>query len=304
MAPYIAALILLIVVILLSIYKSSDSFTGFIVDDKMTFSSFIDTLSSVLTQSKRLKQTLDSAPKFDDEITRPLANFLGFDVIPREKPFSKALSTQLETDTILISGLIDIFEKAIKSGSIQPKQTLGDVAKTNAQVASIIKVLPRMVDVTTARETYIKSKIEAAARAVADTSPGSIPSTSSGGSIASTVDMNDLLSAVKSSQVGDVDLTKRRITIDSVKEDAPVTSVASTKEMEDRIAKSVATQVKDSLLAQRSLQNGTEKSMGCPYANAFDSTATSQGQEYTQVKPDMSEYIRKDSIPCWNCSLP
>ena len=313
MAPYIAALILLIVVILLSIYKSSDSFTGYIVDNKMTFTSFIDTLSSVLTQSKRLKQTLDSAPKFDDEITRPLANFLGFDVIPREKPFSKALSTQLETDTILISGLIDIFEKAIKSGSIQPKQTLGDVAKTNAQVASIIKVLPRMVDVTTARETYIKSKIEAAARAVADTSPGSIPSTSSGGSIpstssggsiASTVDMNDLLSAVKSSQVGDVDLTKRRITIDSVKEDAPVTSVASTKEMEDRIAKSVATQVKDSLLAQRSLQNGTEKSMGCPYANAFDSTATSQGQEYTQVKPDMSEYIRKDSIPCWNCSLP
>ena len=74
--------------------------------------------------------------------------------------------------------------------------------------------------------------------------------------------------------------------------------------MEDRIAKSVATQVKDSLLAQRSLQNGTEKSMGCPYANAFDSTATSQGQEYTQVKPDLSEYIRKDSIPCWNCSLP
>jgi hypothetical protein len=37
--------------------------------------------------------------------------------------------------------------------------------------------------------------------------------------------------------------------------------------------------------------------MGCP--------SISQGQEYQATLPfDMSQYIRKDSIPCWACSLP
>lgn len=88
---------------------------------------------------------------------------------------------------------------------------------------------------------------------------------------------------------------------------APSTTPIATKEIEDRIAKSVATQVKDTLLSHRSTSNPADD-VACPYAS-YDSTATSQGQEYRQVKPaqaapDMSEYIRKDSIPCWNCSLP
>jgi len=77
--------------------------------------------------------------------------------------------------------------------------------------------------------------------------------------------------------------------------------------MEERIAKNVATQVKDSLLAERATQPVNADAMPCPYA-AYDSDATAQGVEYTQAKantaPDMSQYIRKDSIPCWNCSLP
>jgi hypothetical protein len=88
---------------------------------------------------------------------------------------------------------------------------------------------------------------------------------------------------------------------------APSQSPGATKEMEERIAKSVATQIKDTLLSHRSTSNGMEDS-NCPYA-AYDSSSTAQGREYTQVKPiqpapDMSEYIRKDSIPCWNCTLP
>jgi hypothetical protein len=94
--------------------------------------------------------------------------------------------------------------------------------------------------------------------------------------------------------------------IEKIQATAPKQTLASTKEMEDRIAKSVATQLKDSLLVQRSTRNVAED-MACPYAS-YQSDAVSQGAEYTQARPhpgpDMSEYVRKDSIPCWNCSLP
>jgi hypothetical protein len=43
-----------------------------------------------------------------------------------------------------------------------------------------------------------------------------------------------------------------------------------------------------------------------------NTTATSQGKEYSSrchkdkscsQQPDMTQYIKKDSIPCWGCSL-
>lgn len=82
-------------------------------------------------------------------------------------------------------------------------------------------------------------------------------------------------------------------------------TTASTKEIEDRIAKSVAKQVKDDLMSQRAVDEVYDKYAPC---DVTDSEA--QGQEYEKQYPrpsrfpDMSEYIRKDSIPCWNCSVP
>lgn len=44
--------------------------------------------------------------------------------------------------------------------------------------------------------------------------------------------------------------------------------------------------------------------------NSNDSPSNYQGKEFTRdcpkntEKPDMSKYIRKDSIPCWGCTLP
>ena len=85
----------------------------------------------------------------------------------------------------------------------------------------------------------------------------------------------------------------------------------STKEIEDRIAKAVSKQLKDDLMSQRSVDTVYDKYAPC---DLTDSEA--QGQEYqsnqpkplmgvpNNQQPDMSEYIRKDSIPCWNCSVP
>lgn len=106
-----------------------------------------------------------------------------------------------------------------------------------------------------------------------------------------------------------VDVTKPKEETQAEKENQETVEPSSpqfTKELENRIAKSIATQLKDKMIVERA----TQSYMGdtsCPYA-AYSSDATAQGSEFTQAKPnqgpDMSEYIRKDSIPCWNCSLP
>ena len=119
----------------------------------------------------------------------------------------------------------------------------------------------------------------------------------------STMDLKDLLLAFGSIQGKDLRSTKSD---EEDLEQAPIMSSQYSKEMEDRLAKRVASQVKDSLLTQRT-SNNIMDDMSCPYASY--SHGVQQGKEYQQVKPiqsspDMSQYIRKDSIPCWNCSLP
>jgi hypothetical protein len=81
-------------------------------------------------------------------------------------------------------------------------------------------------------------------------------------------------------------------------------------ETEKRLSKNIATQIKDELLAQRSTTpvipgcsgNGNKCSDGC------ESDSCSQGADYLHSSPgapfDSNDYIRKDSIPCWGCTLP
>jgi len=88
----------------------------------------------------------------------------------------------------------------------------------------------------------------------------------------------------------------------------PVTTPtkSSMEEIEARIAKAVSKQVKDDLMAQRSQDDEVYDK----YAPCDLTDSGAQGQEFEKIhprpsnQPDMSEYIRKDSIPCWNCSLP
>lgn len=111
--------------------------------------------------------------------------------------------------------------------------------------------------------------------------------------------------------------------INSKPESVAPTSDLQSKEIESRIAKTVATQIKDELLADRACSNPLTY-MGSPYTpGAMPNTnATEQGYELQQTRPtsyaapngsfyggnqapvNMNDYIRKDSIPCWGCSLP
>jgi hypothetical protein len=100
-----------------------------------------------------------------------------------------------------------------------------------------------------------------------------------------------------------VNVLQPKVSMDSEKDLAPITTPEYQKEMEERIAKAVAKQIKDNKIMDRSTE---VVDPNCPYA-AYDSDATQQGVEYVQGKPspqpDMSEYIRKDSIPCYGCTL-
>jgi hypothetical protein len=156
------------------------------------------------------------------------------------------------------------------------------------------EVIENQVKSSNARETYLEKKLGGAKLAGVD-------ATALYGAV------GGVKEAIKSSTLDTVsDMTKPKEMTSEILGKAPETTSTSTKEMEDRIAKSVATQLKDSLLAKRATQTMLQDT-SCPYA-AYSSDAVTQGTEFTQAKPhpgpDMSEYIRKDSIPCWNCSLP
>ncbi len=93
----------------------------------------------------------------------------------------------------------------------------------------------------------------------------------------------------------------------------PVTGGKTTldSETEKRLSKNIATQIKDELLAQRATtpvtpgcSGGEDKcSDGCS-----GSDSCSQGSDYLANSPgapfNSNDYIRKDSIPCWGCTLP
>lgn len=313
MAPYIAALVILIVAILFAVYKRVDGFeiTGVTVTESTPIQTLIDYAKRYRDLNKALKEKLDTGDSFDDTVSESKAKELGISyskladgTINTEKPLSKAISSQIELDITVLENILENIKKGIASGELKSTMTMREFAKKNnpsptpdnepMDLAFFNEVITNQVKSSNARESYINKKL--------------------GGAKVAGINVTDLYGAVggvkeaiKSSTLDSaVDLTKPKEKKNSENEYAPETTAGFTKEVEDRIAKSVATQLKDSLLSQRATQNGMEDT-SCPYASV-DSTATAQGKEYTHVKPsptpDMSEYIRKDSIPCWNCSLP
>ena len=97
---------------------------------------------------------------------------------------------------------------------------------------------------------------------------------------------------------------EKKIT-DSKPDSAPVCSDKLSKELEDRLAKNITKQLRDDMLLQRALSDVRPSSAPCMADTMPSTNLTQQGYEYQHSKPlDMNDYIRKDSIPCWGCSLP
>jgi hypothetical protein len=64
--------------------------------------------------------------------------------------------------------------------------------------------------------------------------------------------------------------------------------------------KSIQKIIRNELLANRSTDSDM---IGSSDESCNGSDATQQGQDYMSAKSDMSKYIKKDSIPCYGCSL-
>lgn len=156
MAPYIAALVILIVAILFSVYKGVDGFTVALTDTS-TFREFMTRIDATLQRYMLLKQKIDSSVAFNDTLTLPKLKELGFDRAPGETPFSKAISVQLETDILLLTGIMNMFQKALTDGSIKNTDLLKD-ARANVQVDSFVKILPSIEEIISKREQYYASK--------------------------------------------------------------------------------------------------------------------------------------------------
>jgi hypothetical protein len=304
MVPYIAALIILIVAILFAVYKRVDTFEIVMTTLKPT-----DTLQTAITinqgllkRNSAILNMLESSTEIEEELTQAKLNELG---LPYSMVEGKVKVTGKNVSTAMID-MSKMLDKEVQSlvdaiTKLNPSMKLNELISNPQELNGFLAAVDMLKGILLARERYLKSKLG---------------STTVGG--VNTEDLYDAVSgsdaAVKASTVEDttarstdVDVTTSKEKKDCRKGTAPTQTPAATKEMEDRIAKSIVTQIKDTLLSKRSTSNGMEEA-NCPYA-AYDSNSTAQGREYSQVKPiqpapDMSEYIRKDSIPCWNCTLP
>lgn len=96
------------------------------------------------------------------------------------------------------------------------------------------------------------------------------------------------------------DRTRRERASDPAPAD-PSSSPLFTKEIEERLVKDILTQLKDQKIMDRSVEQPLDREDELEGGNC-STNATSQGREWRRNRPDMSQYIRKDSIPCWNCS--
>ncbi len=326
MAPYIAALVILIVVVLFMVYKRVDGFeiSAVSINGKTPLKDVLNIYFKLIQTNRNMKSTLDASQEFDDEtITETKLKELGIPfnkigtTLNVEKPISKTLLRTVTNELTTLSNSLNTYQNGLQSGSVKDTTTLSDANRALSLPVtddlSTTTLFNTLVRIANARERYVNAK--ARFTPTAPTTPTetttSTTTAASTGTTVGGVTMSDLFGAVAGVSGATPSTTSDASgnTPDTtVMEAAPQPSFLATQEMETRIAKSVAKELKDTLLSQRSTQNPIED-ISCPYAS-FDSSMTTQGQEYRQAKPapsaapDMSEYIRKDSIPCWNCSLP
>lgn len=315
MIPYIAILIVIIVAVLFTAYKSAEAFEikGVTVTETTTIGTLLDYAQTYMDLNSSLKDRLKAAQEFDETPTETLLKDLGMSystmadgTFYTEKPFSKALLGQITMDTDVLSNLIAEIQKDLASGKIRKTMSVRDLVRQMntgvmaenepIDVSFFNQVITNQVKSSNAREAYLNKKLGSVK--IAGVNSGDLAGAFGGAR-----------EALKSSTLSEiekaVDLTKPKAKDLSDNEVAPTVSLTMTQEVEDRIAKKVASQVKDTVLFQRATTD--MNAMPCPYAS-YTSDATAQGTEYTQAKPnpgpDMSQYIRKDSIPCWNCAVP
>ena len=287
------------------VYRQSEGFTigGIVVTEQTTVKDGLEFANNFLKEYKDILARLDENPEFDEELTLGKAIELGmsYNTLPNgkiatQKPLAKAMKAQFQNDVNLLATMVENIQKKVDSGDIRPGMSVKAAVKALSPPGSrdtfnkdlVNQMLSKQVNLLNIRKEYVDLKM-----------PVEKPVEEVEEEVArEKLDLESIFGgakkALKSSNMSEMEVER-----------APELSEQQTQELEDRISKRVAKNLKDTLLTQRTSEP-VYGGMPCPFA-PYESNAVQQGQEFTQEKPsspDMSEYIRKDSIPCWNCSLP
>jgi hypothetical protein len=123
-----------------------------------------------------------------------------------------------------------------------------------------------------------------------------------------TLSLSDLFYALRfntgsgSSSNKTYDNLRDDLTTVSTKKEEPKIS----EEDKNRLSKDIAKSIKDQILSDRSLQPVVPASTdSCANDSACVSDSCSQGADYMSGAPfNANDYIKKDSIPCYGCTLP
>jgi hypothetical protein len=123
-----------------------------------------------------------------------------------------------------------------------------------------------------------------------------------------TLSLSDLFYALRfntgsgSSSNKTYDNLRDDLTTVSTKKEEPKMS----EEDNNRLSKDIAKSIKDQILSDRSLQPVVPAATdSCANDSACVSDSCSQGADYMSGAPfNANDYIKKDSIPCYGCTLP
>ena len=123
-----------------------------------------------------------------------------------------------------------------------------------------------------------------------------------------TLSMSDLFYALRFNTGSGSSSNK---TYDNLRDDLATVSTKKeepkiSEEDKNRLSKDIAKSIKDQMLSDRSLQPVIPASTdSCANDSACVSDSCSQGADYMSGAPfNANDYIKKDSIPCYGCTLP
>jgi len=160
---------------------------------------------------------------------------------------------------------------------------------------------------TTAAATTAAATTAAATTAAAKDASGNTVD-ASGNMI--TMSLSDLFYALRFNTSGSSS-SSSETTYDNLRDDLSKMSSTNTtytmsEEEKNRISKDIAKSIKDQILSDRSLQPVVPASTdSCANDSACVSDSCSQGADYMSGAPfNANDYIKKDSIPCYGCTLP
>jgi hypothetical protein len=178
------------------------------------------------------------------------------------------------------------------------KATASNTAKAASDSAAALSVTAAQAAAAAAK--VVKDAADAAAADAADDADADADDATDASGNLITLSLSDLFYALRFGNTN-TETTKKTPTL------LPKSTTHSFSEEEkNRLSKDIAKNIKDQLLSDRSLDLILPApNDSCANESACVTDSCSQGADYMSGAPfNANDYIRKDSIPCYGCTLP